>query len=278
MNRLRSTFAGLSPTGRKVLLPYVTGGFPDVATTIEILRRIEPNHCGAVEIGIPFSDPIADGPVIQASFSGALARGFKLEALLAALRAARAEIVVPLLAMVSYSIVFRRGPEAFVAAAREAGFEGLIVPDLALEEAEDFAALARRYDCALVMIIAPTTTDERQRKIAALSDPFIYYQSLAGVTGERASLPPDLARHVAQLRRATDKPICVGFGISTPAHVRAVCEVADGAIVGSAIVRRMNAAVGRGDDRQSIAAEISAFIRALGAELEPPRHRAAEER
>lgn len=232
MNRLRSTFAGLSPTGRKVLLPYVTGGFPDVATTIEILRRIEPNHCGAVEIGIPFSDPIADGPVIQASFS----------------------------------------------AAREAGFEGLIVPDLALEEAEDFAALARRYDCALVMIIAPTTTDERQRKIAALSDPFIYYQSLAGVTGERASLPPDLARHVAQLRRATDKPICVGFGISTPAHVRAVCEVADGAIVGSAIVRRMNAAVERGDDRQSIAAEISAFIRALGAELEPPRHRAAEER
>jgi tryptophan synthase alpha chain len=267
MNRLQTTFRDLHAAGRKALLPYITGGYPDAATTVEILRRIDPQHCACVEVGIPFSDPIADGPVIQTSFSRALEGGFKLSGLFAAVEAARDTITVPLLAMVSYSIVYRRGPRLFVAAARAAGFDGLIVPDLAFEEAEELAAVAREQGISLVMMIAPTSDEQRRMRIGALSEPFVYYQSLAGVTGERQSLPADLAEHVRQLRAETGKPICVGFGIATPEHVRAVCEIADGAIVGSAIVRRMNAAVERKQSRDAMAESIAGFIAELASAL-----------
>lgn len=267
MSRLRATFQELRTSGRRALLPYITAGYPDAATTRAILRRIDPATCACVELGIPFSDPIADGPVIQASFSRALERGFRLDDLLAALRAGRAEIPVPLVAMVSYSIVYRRGPERFVAAVRDAGCDGLIVPDLAFEEAADLAALGRTHDCPLVMMIAPTTAPRRRAEIAALSEPFIYYQSLSGVTGERAALPADLTAHVQELRAQTNKPICVGFGIAQAEHVRTVCQVADGAIIGSAIVRRMNAAVDRGAGPEEIADAVAAFTAELATGL-----------
>jgi tryptophan synthase alpha chain len=267
MSRLRETFAERRASGRKSLLPYITGGYPDVETTAAILRTIDPGPCACVEVGIPFSDPIADGPVIQTSFSRALAEGFKLDDLLAILRQQREDIAVPLLAMVSYSIVYRRGPEAFVDVLREAGFDGVIVPDLALEEAADLVRLTRERDSALVMMVAPTTEPDRQRQIADLSEPFIYYQSLAGVTGERASLPPDLQQHVQELRVATGKPICVGFGVSTAAQIQRVCTIADGAIVGSAIVRRMTAAVEEGCSPGEIAARVDEFIQSLTTNL-----------
>ncbi len=270
MNRLRAAFERLRARRQRTLLPYITAGYPDVESTIALLRAIDPEPCAAVELGIPFSDPIADGPVIQTSFSRALAAGFRLDPLLDALAAARNEVRAPLLAMVSYSIVYRRDPGQFVERARAAGVDGLIVPDLALEEAGELAEIGRSADCPLVMIIAPTSTSERQARIAALSEPFIYYQSFAGVTGERSALPDDLAAHVQELRAATGKPICVGFGISTPAHVAAVCRVADGAIVGSAIVRRMNAAVDCGAPRAELVADVSGFIHELAAALPAP--------
>ncbi len=253
MTRLEQAFDNLHQTGRKALLPYITAGYPDVATTRAILQRIAPDHCAAVELGIPFSDPIADGPVIQTSFSRALDRGFRLAPLLEAVHAARDQIHVPLLAMVSYSIVYRKDPQRFVQTLRAAGIDGMIVPDLALEEAADLSRISRDEGCALVMIIAPTSTPQRRQRIAELSHPFIYYQSLAGVTGERNTLPTDLTLHIAALRRETGKPICVGFGISTPDHVKAVCRAADGAIVGSAIVRRMNEAVDRHEPPNRVA-------------------------
>lgn len=267
MNRLRTAFAQRAAAGHKALLPYVTAGYPDVETTVEILRRIDPQACACVELGIPFSDPIADGPVIQTSFVRALDRGFKLDALWRALRQARDQIAVPLAAMVSYSIVYRRSPAAFLADAQAAGIDALIVPDLSLEEADELAALGRQQDCPLVLIIAPTTTAARRRRIAALSEPFIYYQSLAGVTGERRALPPDLAENVQRLRTESGKPVCVGFGISTPGQVSAVCDVADGAIVGSAIVRRMNEAVERGEPAPILAEKIAAFVGELATAL-----------
>ncbi len=268
MNRLYSAFERFRAARRPALLPYITGAYPDAGTTVEILRRIDSRSCACVEIGIPFSDSIADGPVIQTSFSRALERGFKLDSLLSELRAGRAEIDVALVAMVSYSIVYRRDPRRFVAAAAAAGFDGLLVPDLAFEEAGELAAIGRECDCPLVMMIAPTTGAQRRRRIVELSEPFIYYQLLAGVTGERGSLPADLAAQVGQLRRETDKPICVGFGIATPEHVRAVCTVADGAIVGSAIVRRMNAAVEQGSSGTQVADVVSEVIADLARGLE----------
>ena len=270
MSAIDHLFGALRKSGRKALMPFVTAGDPDLAFTADLIRLLVERGCSLCEVGIPYSDPIADGPVIQTSFSRALAAGFRLDPLLEALAAARAELRVPLLAMVSYSIVYRRDPRQFVARLRAAGVEGLIVPDLALEEAGELAEIGRALDCPLVMIIAPTSAPERQARIAALSEPFIYYQSLAGVTGERSALPDDLAAHVQELRAATGKPICVGFGISTPDHVAAVCRVADGAIVGSAIVRRMNAAVDRGAPRAELVAEVGAFIRELAAALPAP--------
>jgi tryptophan synthase alpha chain len=270
MNRLAARFDDLMRTGRRALLPYITAGYPDCATTLEILRRIPTDSCACVELGIPFSDPIADGPVIQASFVRALERGFRLAPLWEALRAERNSIAVPLLAMVSFSIVYRRGVVRFLDDAAAAGIDGLIVPDLALEAADDLAGQAAQRGCPLVLMAAPTSPPERRRRIAALSAPFVYYQSTAGVTGERGTLPPDLEANVRELRAASAKPVCVGFGISRPEHVAAVCRVADGAIVGSAIVRKMNAAVERGERLKAVADEVDAVVQALSAGLPRP--------
>lgn len=271
MNRLDQAFAQLRAAGRRGLLPYITAGYPDCGTTVEILARLDPAVCVAAEVGIPFSDPIADGPVIQTSFARALAGGFRCDDLLAALRVGRGRIAVPVLAMVSYSIVYRRGPARFVRDAVAAGLDGLIVPDLAVEEAAELSDLCAAADCGLVLLVAPTTEPRRRAAIAALSRPFLYYQALAGVTGERSALPADLAAHVAELRGSTGKPICIGFGISTADHVAQVCEVADGAIVGSALVRRMNALVSAGAAGAAVAEAVAAGVAELARGLPAPR-------
>lgn len=272
MNRLTARFRELRTAGQAALLPYLTAGYPDAATTIGLLRRIDPQRCACVELGIPFSDPIADGPVIQTSFYRALDGGFRVAEFLDVLRGARASISVPLIAMVSYSIVYRRGVAEFLRAATAAGIDGLIVPDLSIEEADALAGAARAADCPLVMMVAPTTSPRRCETIVRLSDPFIYYQSVAGVTGERGAVAADVAAHVAELRALSGKPVCVGFGISTPAHVADICRIADGAIVGSAIVKRMNAAVERGAGRDELVADVAGFIDALAAAV-PRRNR-----
>lgn len=265
MNRLVDNFAQLRHDGRRVLMPYITAGYPDAATTIEILKRLDPRRVGCVEVGIPFSDPIADGPVIQASFSNALSAGFRVGEFFEALGAARRDIPVPLVAMVSYSIVYRREPARFIEQALAAGFEGMLVPDLAWEEAHDLSTLCDDHDFALVQMVAPTSGPARRAHIAALSEPFIYYQALRGVTGERDALPADLRDGVAALRSQTDKPICVGFGISRPEHVASVCEIADGAIVGSAIVRRLNEGLAQQQPQEQLVDSVVALIGELAA-------------
>lgn len=262
MNRLRQRFAAVGGVVRKGLLPYVTAGYPDLATTVEILAALDAQHCACAELGVPFSDPIADGPVIQTSFSRALEAGFRLDALFDALRVARARIAVPLVAMVSYSIVYRRTPAAFMKAARDAGIDGVIVPDVSIEEADELSAAGRDANCPVVLIAAPNSAPARRARIAALSEPFIYYQSVAGVTGERRSLADDLAQNVAALR-TSGKPVCVGFGIASVDQVRAVCRIADGVIVGSAIVRMMNELVDRAAGRNAIIAAVSGLVAEL---------------
>jgi tryptophan synthase alpha chain len=264
-NQLESTFLAFRASGQKALLPYITAGYPDLDATISILRGVHHPAVACVELGIPFSDPIADGPVIQTSFSRALDRGFRVETLFERLRAARGTIRPPLVAMVSYSIVFRRGVDAFIDAAAAAGICGLIIPDLSLEEAGLVSSACSARGVGLVMIAAPTSSPTRRRLIAELSAPFIYYQSVAGVTGERSGVSSQLAASIGELRGLSDKPICVGFGISQAQHVREVCALADGAIVGSAIVRRMNAVVERGGDSDAVAAETLHAIDELAA-------------
>ncbi|MFH1748109.1 MAG: tryptophan synthase subunit alpha [Planctomycetota bacterium] len=267
MNRLRNVFAQLLTNTRRGLLPYITAGYPDIDTTIAILKRLDTRQCACVELGIPYSDSIADGPVIQTSFTRALAAGFRLDNLITALTRHRNQIRVPLIAMVSYSIVYRRDPARFVRTAQAAGIDGLIVPDLVIEEADELVTVAREHDCPLIMMIAPTTTPDRSQRIAAISEPFIYYQSITGVTGERNTLPADLSVRIKQLQQDHGKPVCVGFGISQPEQVAAVCQVADGAIVGSAIVRCMNAAVEDNAAPEQIAEAVSTLITHLASKL-----------
>ena len=269
-NRIDERFTQLARDGRKGLWPYITAGYPDLDTTARLLEALDGLGVAGVELGFPYSDPVADGPVIQTSFSRALAGGLTLESIFKTVRAVRSTVRMPLLAMVSFSIVYRVGVERFIERAAEAGFDGLIVPDLSLEEADGTARAVERAGLRMVMLVAPTTSPERRERIASLSSGFVYYLAVSGITGERDQLPADLVANVEQLRSVSGQPVCVGFGISTPDHVRRVCATADGAIVGSAIVRRITDAIDRKVPPEGIVEEITAFVTDLQAPLLGP--------
>ncbi len=266
-NRIVRAFADLRSSGRKTLMPFLTAGYPDLETTAAMLADFERRGVRIVELGFPFSDPIADGPVIQASYTAALAADVHSEGIFQMVRRYRAGGgALCLMAMVSYSIVFRHGVEGYLKAAADAGFDGTIIPDLPLEEAGAVEPLAAAAGLANVMLIAPTSPPPRRVEIARHSRGFIYYISVAGITGERERLPEATIRAVAELRRQTDTPICVGFGISNPATVGHVCAVADGAIVGSAIVHRISDHKDAPRDR--LVKSIGEFVAELLAPLE----------
>jgi tryptophan synthase alpha chain len=257
MSAIDTLFCQLRAAGRKALMPFVAAGDPDLEFTAEVIRRLAGRGCHLVELGIPYSDPVADGPVIQASFTRALERKIKLADILATVRRltkqlpspsgrgaggagkAGEPIQLPIVTMLSYSIVFRHGLEQYVADAKAAGIAGAIVPDLPVEEAGPLAEICRREDFSLIQLITPTTPRDRALRIAERTTGFIYYVSVTGITGERTALPPEIVDNVAWLRRQTPLPICIGFGISRPEHVRMLAPVADGLIVGSAIVRHI---------------------------------------
>jgi tryptophan synthase alpha chain len=244
MNSVDALFTRLKAEHRKAFIPFLTAGDPDAATTTKLI--VGSAACGAdlIEIGFPFSDPIADGPVIQASYTRALDRGLKVDDVFRAIRDAVATpgFSTPVVGMVSYSLIHRRGPQAFLEAATAAGLSGLIVPDLVADEADDFAGLCRTSDMKLILLVTPTTTPERAKQIVGLCSGFVYFVSIVGITGERDRLPDELKDQVADLRKLTPLPLCVGFGVSKPDHVKHLKDIADGVIVGSALVRQLEAA------------------------------------
>ena len=267
-NRIVKTFAELRATDKRTLMPFVTAGYPDLATTAALLSDFEARGVRIVEIGVPFSDPIADGPTIQASYTEALAGGVDCGHIFEMVRSYRdggGELA--LVSMVSYSIVFKRGAGAYLDAAVEAGFDGLIVPDLPMEEAGDFEALAADRGLANILLIAPTSPTGRRAEIAAHCRGFIYYVSVAGITGERDKLPESTIQAVAELRKKVETPVCVGFGVSNADTVAHVCEVADGAIVGSAIIHRITDAIAAGLTRDQLVAKVGDFVSELLAPL-----------
>ncbi len=226
-----------------------------------------------MEIGFPYSDPIADGPVIQASYTRALARGIRVDDIFACIQnlttaGPLAEQKTPLVAMTSYTLIHRRGPDGFLARALESGFDGLIVPDLPFEEAEGLASLAAARDVSLIQLVTPTTPRERAARIARMSTGFLYYVSVAGITGERDRLPEELVSQLRWLRGQTELPICVGFGISKPDQVRRLRDVADGIIVGSALVRRLEQLPAR--PFEEVVREIGDLAQSLADALNPP--------
>jgi tryptophan synthase alpha chain len=239
MSRIDTLFAQLRSERRKALMPFVTAGDPDLEFTAAVLRELIAGGASLCELGIPYSDPIADGPVIQASYTRALAKKVKLAGILEMLSGVAPQVSAPIVTMVSYAIVLRHGLERYVADAQKAGAAGAIIPDLLVEEAGDLAKICRKADFSLVQLVTPTTPRERALKIAESSTGFLYYVSVTGITGERTELPQSVIDNVGWLREKTPLPICIGFGISQPEHVRRLAPVADGLIVGSAIVRRI---------------------------------------
>ncbi|MFG0289346.1 MAG: tryptophan synthase subunit alpha [Rhodopirellula sp. JB044] len=243
MSELKNLFQTLAKNNRKALMPFVTAGDPDIATTAAVIRAAQDAGADLCEIGVPYSDPIADGPVIQASYQRALDAGFRLKEIFelgeTLSQAAPTPVTMPRVTMVSYSIIYRTGMAKYVEQAKAAGYCGAIVPDLLVEEAEPLSKVCREAEFDLIQLITPTTTRERQRRIAELTTGFLYYVSVTGITGERSALPSDIVDNVSWLREQTDLPVCIGFGISSPETAAQLAPISDGLIVGSAIVRRI---------------------------------------
>ncbi len=258
---IAETFAQLRARKQIALMPFVPAGYPNLQTTAATLPAIEAAGANIVEVGIPFSDPIADGPVIQEAFADSLAKKLKLADVFATIAKARPTVSIPLVAMVSFSIVFRHGVKRFVDDAKRAGFDGLILPDLPPPEAQKICETVRAGGLDTILLIAPTTSPQRRAEIAKLCSGFIYYLSITGITGERDKLPADLEQNVKQLKGATECPVCVGFGISKPQHVAQLARIADGAIVGSAVVRRMQEH--QKESPEAIAAAVRSYCRDL---------------
>jgi len=265
MSAIDQLFDRLRGSGRKALMPFVTAGDPDLRFTAELIRQLVSRGSSICELGIPYTDPIADGPVIQASYTRALQKGLKLASILETVAGLTSELAAPIVTMVSYSIVYRHGLVEYVADAKAAGVAGLIVPDMPVEESGPLAQVCRRQDLSLIQLITPTTPRERAVRIAERTTGFIYYVSVTGITGERSELPRELVDNVGWLREQTPLPICIGFGISRPQHVRMLKPVADGLIVGSAIVRRVAEAGTR--SRAEVLAEIGDYVAGLLAAL-----------
>ena len=265
MSAIDDVFKRLRSAGRKAFMPFITAGDPDLEFTLDLIGELAARGCDLCELGIPYSDPIADGPVIQASYTRALEKRLKLSQVFEALSSLDAQLQMPVVGMCSYATIYRRGMKAFVESAQNAGMAGVIVPDLLIEEARPMAKVCRDADFALIQLVAPTTSRDRALQITETSTGFLYYVSVTGITGERTELPTELADNVGWLREQTNLPICIGFGISRPEHVRTLAPVADGLIVGSAIVRRMAEVTdaSRGETIKQIGEYVATLVQTL---------------
>jgi tryptophan synthase alpha chain len=241
MNALDATFAALKGRGQRAFIPFLTVGDPEARATPALASALIEAGADVLELGFPYSDPIADGPVIQSSYSRALQNKLTLEHMFTVAKAIHAaHPPTPLVAMTSFSLVWRRGADWFLDAARDAGFSGLIVPDLPLEESAELRQATQTRGLHLIQLVTPTTPPERAERIVAASAGFVYCVSITGITGERAEIPAALAERLAWLRSKTSLPLCVGFGVSSPEQVARLREHADGVIVGSALVRLLH--------------------------------------
>ena len=256
-----AAFARAKAEGRTAIMPYVTAGYPSLAMTERLVPALVAGGADVIEIGVPFSDPLADGTTIQRTSQAALAQGVRLTDCLEVARRLRAAGVdVPLVLMGYYNPILQYGPARVARDAAAVGVDGFIVPDLPTEESDELLAACRRYRRDLIFLVAPTSTDARLREVAERASGFVYCVSWTGVTGARDALP-SLDGYVARVRAHTDLPLAVGFGVSTTTHVRQIGKVADGAVVASALINHLDRF---SPEEQPAAAE--AFVRGLRGE------------
>jgi tryptophan synthase alpha chain len=249
-----------SQPGHKALIPYVTVGYPSIEATLKVVPLLAQNGADIVELGIPFSDPLADGVTIQKSSFHALQSGVTPHLCLEVAKKLRENVEIPLVFMTYFNPVFSYGLEEFCAAGAGAGISGLIIPDLPPEEGSELEAISQKQGLDLIYLLAPTSTEARIKLVAKRSRGFIYVVSVTGVTGARDRLPADLAAFIARVRKLAKQPLCVGFGISTPEQAGQVAHIADGVIVGSRLIQLMEA-----DD---FALPVASFIKGLRQALD----------
>lgn len=244
MSRIAERFQALKSRGEKGLIAYIAAGDPTLDESRQIIHALAEAGVDMIELGLPFSDPLADGPVIQAGTQRALAAGANTDTVFELIATVRREgVALPLLIMTYYNLLIRPGVEQFCRRAKAAGVDGLIIPDVPMEEADELLAATAAHGLDLVQFVAPTSTPDRIERAGNLASGFVYVVSLTGVTGQREALPERLTDLVEAVKAKSETPVAVGFGISTPEHVAQVCAVADAAIVGSAFVKRCGEAL-----------------------------------
>jgi tryptophan synthase alpha chain len=252
---IRQKFEYLKQRGEKALVLFVTAGDQDLSDLPELVGFLADAGADLVEIGIPFSDPFGEGPTIQASSQRALERGASAREILEHVRGR--DYGVPLVAMGYYNPVLRFGLDEFAKEARESGITGTILSDLVPDEAGNWCSASAAHELETIFLVAPTSSEKRINQVAEKSTGFVYVVSRTGVTGDESRVPDDVTGLVAKVKSLTDKPVCVGFGVSTPDHVHMVCQVADGAVVGSALVKRLH------EDWPERKERIADFVRSL---------------
>ncbi|HET7909630.1 MAG TPA: tryptophan synthase subunit alpha [Nitrospira sp.] len=264
-SRLDKTFARLKIQGEKALIAYLMAGDPSLSETEQLVLELGKAGADVIELGVPFSDPIADGPVIQQAAERALRSGTTLRGILSMVGRIRRQSDIPFVLMAYYNSIHAFGPDRFCREAVAAGVDGLIVPDMPPDEAGPLKAPAAASGLQLIFLLAPTSTAERRAFVARQSHGFVYYVSLTGITGAKLGRIAEIGHNVEQIRKISNTPIAVGFGVTTPQDAAEVSAVADGVIVGSAIVKQVAA----GQHEQGMVARVSGFVHSLKAAMTP---------
>ncbi len=263
MNRIETVFAELKSQGRKAFIAYITAGDPSIQSTVKLVMELESSGVDIIELGVPFSDPVADGPVNQEAAIRALKRGVNIRQILDAVKSIRKESGIPMVFFTYLNTILSYGMERFVNDAKDAGLDGALILDLPPEEAGEYKRLMDEKQLATIFLVSPVTPHERIKLIAGNATGFVYYVSQMGVTGERESVSESIPKMILAIRNHTTIPIAVGFGISTPRQVREVSKFADGVVVGSSIVKR----IGEKGNISGFEKEIGDFVKTLTAPL-----------
>ncbi len=259
MSRINKKFQALKKQHKRAFIAFITAGYPNLAATGKLVLELSKAGADIIELGVPFSDPMADGPIIQEASQAALQKGVNLNAILNLVKNVRKSVDTPICLMTYYNPIFCFGEEEFAGKAVACGVDGVIIPDLPPEEGKSFLKSANKFNLDTIFFLSPTTTPERAKFVSGVSKGFIYYVSLTGVTGPRQDLPPDLVNNIKKIKKITSKPVCVGFGISDSRQVKAIFKIADGVIVGSAIVKKIRENIGKPD----LAVRVARFVSGL---------------